>query len=145
MSQDPIAAILQEAEANRRRERSAQASAGTVSTPAAAGDTTVQTAGAGGTGSNNAAGNPVVLDANGKIPAALMYPPSAAQVARTYTHVQGVASTLWTIVHGLGGYPPPVVLDPNGAAMNGEVHYPDDNTVTVTFGRPQLGTAHLSL
>lgn len=136
MSTDPLAGILSEAEANRRRERAAQNSAVTVSTPAATGDYTV---------AGSAPGSPVLLDDNGKVPQALTYPPSAGQTARSYQHDQTSASTVWQVPHQLGGYPPVVVLDGTGALINAEIHYPDDNNVTVVFGRPETGVAHLSL
>lgn len=135
--QDPLAAILSQAEADRRRERAAAASAGSVSTPVSYGDATVAGGGQGGLS--------VTLDANGRIPPSLLYPAAAGQVARSYEHVQSAPAAVWTIPHNLGGYPPPVVIDDSGSAIDGEVRYVDENTMTVTFGRPKTGRAHVSL
>lgn len=136
---DPLAAILAEAERNRRQDRAASASAGTVSVAASTGDGTVTTAGGGG-------GNSVTLDANGKIPEELLYPAQAGEVARTYTHRQDTAAQVWQIPHNLGGYPEPVLVDENGGPLpQGEVRYPDPNHIVIVFGHPRVGVAHLSL
>lgn len=128
-----------EAEANRRRERAASASANTVSTPAATGDYTTGSAGA-------EAGNALVLDENGKIPQRYLYPPTAGSVARSYEHVQTLPSKTWTIVHSLGGFPPPVVIAADGSELNPSVRYPDDQTVILEFGRnAHAGRCRLSL
>lgn len=135
---DPIAVILAEAEANRRRERAASASANTVSVSASVGDYTVD-------GGGNQPGSPVLLDANGKIPSGVLYPASAGQVARTFEFQQTTPSTVWTITHNLGGYPPPVVVGADRVEMVPSVRYVDENTVVLEFGHPKTGTARLSL
>lgn len=136
MSSPDISAILAEAEANRRRERAAQASAVTVSTPASTGDYTTGTVDP---------GNSILLDANGKIPSGYLYPPSAGSIARSFELDQTSPATVWDVVHNLGGYPVPVIADSNGDQMNGSVRWVDENHLTVTFGRPKVGTLRVSL
>lgn len=50
-----------------------------------------------------------------------------------YTHSQSVASTVWTVVHGLGKYPSVDVEDSAGDPIVGAVEYIDLNTLTITF------------
>jgi hypothetical protein len=57
---------------------------------------------------------------------------------------QFVASTVWTIPHGLGAFPPVFTEDSAGSPMVGDVDYPDENTATVTFGYPEAGKAFLA-
>lgn len=73
-------------------------------------------------------------------------PPGTAADGAFYHHDQGVASTLWTIVHGLG-FRPNVALYDNEAPpvpIDGWVQYIDLNTVTVGFDSAVSGTAELS-
>ena len=61
-----------------------------------------------------------------------------------YTHIQGVASTLWNIAHNLGKYPSVTVLDSALNEVVGEVVYIDFNNVQVTFSAIFSGTATLN-
>ena len=141
---DRLATILTEAERNRRADRAASTSANTVSTPAAGGDYTVDES---SSGTN--AGNVVVLDANGKIPTALLYASAlgggAGGAAASYDHRQNSPATTWVVNHQLGGYPPVVVTDADGVQVYAEVQYPDKNHVVIKFGRARAGVAHLTL
>ena len=63
----------------------------------------------------------------------------------SYVHQQAMADNVWTIPHGLGLYPAGiVVVDSSGSDVEGDVSYPDINTVTLTFTYPFAGTAYLS-
>ena len=65
--------------------------------------------------------------------------------ATSYTHEQTDASTTWTIVHNIGGYP---IVDAytvhNGETLKiipSAVTYVDPNTCTLTFLAPRSGFA----
>jgi len=57
---------------------------------------------------------------------------------------QAVAAAVWTIVHGLGFYPAVSTTDTAGTQVYGDVRYPDENTVQITFGLAFAGYANLS-
>lgn len=59
------------------------------------------------------------------------------------SYPQPTASAMWTINHGLGRYPEPVVIDSAGEQQFGDVKYPSANTLTITFSAPFAGTAYL--
>lgn len=62
-----------------------------------------------------------------------------------YTHYQPVPASVWTIVHGLGGYPTVTPVDSTERTVEGgEIHYLDANTLTVSFSGAFAGLAHLS-
>jgi hypothetical protein len=61
-----------------------------------------------------------------------------------YRHTQAVPSAAWTVPHGLGKRPSVVVVDSAGSLVEGEVAYPDDDTVVLTFSASFSGTAHLN-
>lgn len=136
MSQDPLAGILAEAEANRRRDRAASAAAVTTSVPAAEGNFTV---------SNTGAGNQVTLDARGKVPQDQLYPAGIGQTGVTFEFVQAVPARVWTVRHDLNGFPNVVVRDDRGTQVIAEISASDRNTTEIRFGRPTAGTADLSL
>lgn len=62
----------------------------------------------------------------------------------TLVFEQFIASTVWTIPHGLGSYPPVFTVDSSGSPMIGDVDYPDLDNATVTFGYPEAGKAYLA-
>jgi len=68
-------------------------------------------------------------------------PSSAAQIF--YTHVQAVASAVWTINHNLGGQPTAVVLDSAGTQCEGTFSYPTINQMVITFSSAFTGTAYV--
>ena len=61
-----------------------------------------------------------------------------------FTHIQAVASALWTINHPLTFQPNVAVVDSTGEQVEGEVIYVDSDTVTVGFSAAFTGTAYLS-
>lgn len=65
----------------------------------------------------------------------------AAQIF--YTHTQAVASSVWTINHGLGGEPTAVVLDSAGTQCEGTFSYPSKNQMVITFTAAFTGTAYV--
>jgi hypothetical protein len=62
----------------------------------------------------------------------------------SYIWYQGVASTVWTIVHNLGTYPAVKILDSSGATNETDITYPDANTVISTSAYPFSGEAILT-
>lgn len=64
--------------------------------------------------------------------------------ALAYTHVQNAPSSTWTIAHGLGIYPQASVVEFGGANVEGDVSYPDANTIRITFSTAVSGYAYLS-
>lgn len=61
-----------------------------------------------------------------------------------FVFTQSVPAAVWTIVHNLQRIPNVVVIDSAGTTILGDVDYPDDNTVVVTFSFPFSGSAYLS-
>lgn len=61
-----------------------------------------------------------------------------------YTHTQNAASTTWVINHNLGIYPQVSTVEFGGAVVEGDVHYTDTNSLTVTFTAMVSGHAYLS-
>jgi len=62
----------------------------------------------------------------------------------TYTHNQIVSSDLWTIAHSMGKYPSVSVVDSGETVVVGDVHYVDDNNLTITFSAAFGGKAYLN-
>lgn len=60
-----------------------------------------------------------------------------------YTHVQAIASAVWTINHNLGGEPTAVVLDSAGTQCEGTFSYPSKNQMVITFTGAFAGTAYI--
>lgn len=51
-----------------------------------------------------------------------------------------VASDVWLVTHNLRARPSAVVLDQAGQVIYGDVHYPNENQIIVTFGSAQTGS-----
>lgn len=65
--------------------------------------------------------------------------------ATGYVHNQVVASSVWTIIHGLGFCPNVTVIDTTGQEIKGQVNYNSDcSVVTITFNSAIAGKAYLS-
>jgi hypothetical protein len=60
-----------------------------------------------------------------------------------YTHVQAVASAVWTINHNLGFNPTAVVLDSSGTQCEGTLSYPTLNQMVITFSSAFTGNAYV--
>jgi len=56
----------------------------------------------------------------------------------------GTAAEVWTIQHNLGYNPNATVLDSSGAVVEGDIQYPDENTIILTFVGAISGKAYLS-
>lgn len=61
-----------------------------------------------------------------------------------YSHTQAVASSLWTITHGLGYRPAVTVWDTAGDQIMGEVDHLNINTVQIAFSTAISGSAYMS-
>ena len=66
----------------------------------------------------------------------------AASSDKYYHHVQGSASTTWTITHNLGKNPSVTVIDSGGTVVEGDIAYTSSNVVTVTFTSSFAGDAY---
>jgi hypothetical protein len=63
----------------------------------------------------------------------------------SYVHTQNVASSSWSVTHGLGFIPNITVIDSAGSVVEGSYTYSGDgNTVTLSFSSPFSGKAYLS-
>jgi len=61
-----------------------------------------------------------------------------------YHHIQGSASSVWTITHNLDFFPNITTMDSAGAVCEGEIQHVNRNTARVTFSSPFSGDAYLS-
>jgi hypothetical protein len=62
----------------------------------------------------------------------------------SYTYTQTTPSAVWEITHGLGFYPNVTVQAPDGNIYEGEVSYPTENSLVLTFFTPISGKAYIS-
>lgn len=60
-----------------------------------------------------------------------------------YVFTQNTPTTVWTIVHNMGIILPVTVIDSSGQEVEGDVDYPDLNTVVVTFSAAVAGVAYI--
>lgn len=78
-------------------------------------------------------------------PMGLRGPPGEPGVsAGNYHHQQDSASATWTINHNLGFKPRIILFDQTGRHIYGELSYPTENRVVVTYGTPVAGSADLA-
>ena len=61
-----------------------------------------------------------------------------------YIHVQGGASSTWSITHALGGKPSVTIVDSAGTVVYGEVVYNSNTSITAFFSSPFSGYAYLT-
>lgn len=62
----------------------------------------------------------------------------------TYQHSQVSASLVWNISHNLGRFPSVTVVDNAGREVLGDVHFLDNNLISIEFDIPMAGTAYLN-
>jgi hypothetical protein len=62
----------------------------------------------------------------------------------SYLHTQYSASATWTITHNLGYRPNATVSDSANTIIEGDVEYPNSNTIILKFSSSFAGTAYLS-
>lgn len=67
-----------------------------------------------------------------------------AQPAYGYVHEQPSSADTWTIEHGLARYPSVTIVDSSARQVDGEIYYPDANTVIAYFSAPFAGSAFLN-
>jgi hypothetical protein len=61
-----------------------------------------------------------------------------------YVHSQTTPDDVWVISHNLGKFPAVDVVDSASTVVIGEVHYEDENSITVSFVAPFAGKAFLN-
>lgn len=71
-------------------------------------------------------------------------PGPAGAVGGAYRHVQDVASTIWTIQHGLGYHPNITTFNGAGDEFRGRVEHLDMMIATVTSSAANSGEAYAS-
>lgn len=62
----------------------------------------------------------------------------------SYIHTQAIASTTWTVSHGLGKFPAVTVIDSAGDMILTGVTYLSSNVLTINFSAAVGGVAYLS-
>jgi hypothetical protein len=62
----------------------------------------------------------------------------------TYTHIQSVPSTTWTINHNLNKKPSVTIVDSAETVVRGSVVYTDTNTLVLSFSAGFAGKAYLN-
>lgn len=62
----------------------------------------------------------------------------------TYTHDQGLPSTVWNIVHNLDKSPSVTIVDTSGEIVDGKVAYVSSNEINVEFNAAFSGQAYLN-
>jgi hypothetical protein len=62
----------------------------------------------------------------------------------SYTHTQLTPAAVWTVVHGLGGFPNVTAIDSADSEIVGDLLYIDSNTVQITFSSGTAGKAYIS-
>lgn len=72
-------------------------------------------------------------------------PPGDSEAAFSFTHIQMSPASVWLIQHNLNFNPGGItVQDAAGTTYEGEIDYPDINTLRLTFLAEFSGTAYLS-
>lgn len=61
-----------------------------------------------------------------------------------YAHTQSVASTTWSVNHGLGKFPSVTVVVSTGQKGYGDVNYIDENNLTISFNGAESGKAYMN-
>jgi len=69
-------------------------------------------------------------------------PPGPGALAVVFT--QSSPAAVWTVAHNLGSYPSVTVVDTGGTVVDPDVHYNDQNTLTIVFGSATTGRAFLN-
>lgn len=70
--------------------------------------------------------------------------PPGPDGATTFTFIQDVVATVWTITHDLNRFPSLTLVDTAGDEMETDFRYVDANNVEVTFKIAAAGTAYLN-
>lgn len=99
------------------------------------GEVVVDISSIGGTGAKGEPGDPGQPGPPG---------PIGGVISIAYTYYQNSAASVWTIHHSLGFQPNVTIVDSAGTNVEGDVGYPDNNTVIVTFTSAFGGVAYLS-
>ncbi len=71
-------------------------------------------------------------------------PGPAGGESGAYVHTQTAAASVWFIPHNLGYRPNVAIEDDEGNEVEGQIDWPDLNTVILTFVIPLSGSAYLS-
>jgi hypothetical protein len=69
--------------------------------------------------------------------------PQGVPGGTNFTFSQMSASTVWTIPHNLGWFPPVTIVNEEGDVVYGDVNYASNDVVIVTFSAAFSGIAYL--
>lgn len=61
-----------------------------------------------------------------------------------FTHTQVSASSSWTVTHNLDKFPSVTVIDSGNNKVIGDIHYIDQDTLTISFTAAFSGVAYLN-
>jgi hypothetical protein len=61
-----------------------------------------------------------------------------------YVHTQMTPDSVWTVIHGLGGFPNVTSVDSSNSEIVGDLDYIDINTVQISFASATGGKAYIS-
>lgn len=67
-----------------------------------------------------------------------------AQTPETFVYTQGSPSNTWNITHTLNKFPSVSVVDSANNEVEGDVHFVDQNNITITFSSSFSGKAYLN-
>ena len=65
-------------------------------------------------------------------------------IPKRHMHTQNVASSVWSVVHQLDGFPSVTVVDSAGSVVVGEVSYSSASSLTISFQGAFTGKAYLT-
>lgn len=88
----------------------------------------------------SAPGDYDILVNSGRIPIVVT---AAGSGGGTYTHVQTIPNSVWTIIHNLG-FKPNVTVEVGGEVVLADISHSSNTTALVNFALPCMGSAYLS-
>lgn len=68
--------------------------------------------------------------------------PPGGGAGATYTHIQALPASVWTVAHNLGRYPSITVVDNLGGELFADVRYIDSAIAQITHSVPLTGRAY---
>lgn len=70
--------------------------------------------------------------------------PATTYADKTYIHIQGTASSTWSVAHSLNKYPSVMVVDSGNNVVVGDIAYTDNNNLVITFSASFSGKAYMN-
>lgn len=63
---------------------------------------------------------------------------------KNFIFTQGVASTVWNVVHNLGKRPSPVIIDSAGTEIEGQINHISNNAFDVLLNAATTGSVYIN-